>query len=315
MSKVAKVERSELLYSSAVRTTIRPVAWLRAVISVMRCDNGEPRRGCGVIRRSRVSVDWCMANAAFAQRCLAEWKSTQLNSQSWRATANYLPLPTAKSICLLINAQLLKPITIMSEHTIVLASRNKKKTQEVAELLAPAGFRVVPVTDFPDVPEVIEDGDTFAANAAKKATEVAVALGQWVIGEDSGLRVDALNGAPGIYSARYSGEGAIDESNNAKLVAELADVPEAKRGAGYVCSVALSNPAGEVRLAGEGTCRGRIVLEPRGDGGFGYDPYFLIPEFHQTFGQLSALVKHTLSHRARAFATFTPQLKTLAAEF
>ena len=147
----------------------------------------------------------------------------------------------------------------MTERKIVLSSRNKKKIQEVADLLGPAGFVVVPVTEFSDVPEVEEDGDTFAANAAKKATEVAVRLNQWVIGEDSGLKVDALGGAPGIYSARYSGPDATDEKNNAKLIEELADVPEEKRGAGYVCSVALSNPAGEVRIACEGTCRGRIL--------------------------------------------------------
>jgi len=203
----------------------------------------------------------------------------------------------------------------MTARNIVLASRNKKKTQEVSELLATIGFTVIPVTDFPDVPEVEEDGDTFAANAAKKATEVALALNQWVIGEDSGLKVDALKGAPGIYSARFAGPDATDELNNVKLLRELADVPEAKRGAGYVCSVALSNPAGEVKVAAEGTCRGRILSEPHGSGGFGYDPYFLIPEYHQTFGALSPLVKRKLSHRARAFAKFMPLLQNIATEF
>jgi XTP/dITP diphosphohydrolase len=199
--------------------------------------------------------------------------------------------------------------------TIVLASRNVKKTHEVVELLAPAGFTVVPVTEFPNVPEVEEDGDTFPANAAKKATEVAIALGQWVIGEDSGLRVDALNGAPGIYSARYSGPDATDEENNVKLISDLADIPEDRRGAGYVCSVALSNPQGEVKVAVEGTCRGRILSEAHGAGGFGYDPYFLIREFHRTFGELSPLVKRKLSHRARAFARFIPLLQKIADEF
>ena len=203
----------------------------------------------------------------------------------------------------------------MTTRTIVLASRNKKKTQEIADLLATIGFTVVPVTEFPEIPEVEEDGDTFAANAAKKATEVARALNQWVIGEDSGLMVDALKGAPGIYSARYSGEGATDERNNEKLIRELADVPDDKRGAGYLCSVALSNPTGEVRIAAEGTCRGRIQHEPSGSGGFGYDPYFLIPEFHRTFADLSPLVKQKLSHRARAFAKFLPQLLSICHEF
>lgn len=199
--------------------------------------------------------------------------------------------------------------------TIVLASRNQKKAREVAEILAPAGFRVIPVTEFPAVPEVEEDGLTFAANAAKKASEVARHLGQWVIGEDSGLQVDALNGGPGIYSARYSGEGATDEKNNQKLMAELINVPEEKRGAGYLCSVALSSPAGDIRVAFEGTCRGRILREANGAGGFGYDPYFLIPEYHLTFGQLSSVVKHRLSHRARAFAKFVPLLLKIQDEF
>ena len=203
----------------------------------------------------------------------------------------------------------------MSSRTIVLASRNKKKTREVSEILAPAGFTVIPVTDFPDVPEVEEDGLTFAENAAKKASQVALRLNQWVIGEDSGLMVDALNGAPGIYSARYSGPGATDELNNAKLMVDLGPVPDDKRGAGYICSVALSNPQGEIRIACEGTCRGHMLREASGAGGFGYDPYFLIPEYHLTFGQLSSVIKNRLSHRARAFARFIPQLVNICSEF
>ena len=203
----------------------------------------------------------------------------------------------------------------MSFRTIVLASRNKKKTREVSEILAAVGFSVIPVTDFPDIPEVDEDGQTFAENAAKKATQVARQLNQWVIGEDSGLIVDALNGAPGIYSARYSGADATDERNNARLIAELATISDDKRGAGYICSVALSNPQGKIRIACEGTCSGRILREANGEGGFGYDPYFLIPEYHLTFGQLSSVVKHRLSHRARAFAKFIPLLQNICHEF
>lgn len=198
---------------------------------------------------------------------------------------------------------------------IVLASRNKKKTREVSEILLPYGFEVVPVTDFADVPEVVEDGSTFAENAAKKASQTALHLGQWVIGEDSGLMVDALGGAPGIYSARYSGEGATDERNNQKLLSDLCDVPPEKRGAGYLCSVALSDPSGAIRAACEGTCRGRILTEAEGAGGFGYDPYFFVPEYHRTFGLLSAVVKHRISHRARAFARFIPQLVALRPQF
>ncbi len=201
------------------------------------------------------------------------------------------------------------------KYRIVLASRNRSKAGEISALLAPHGFEVVPVSEFADLPEVVEDGESFSENAAKKATEVATAIGQWVIGEDSGLCVDALGGAPGIYSARFSGEDATDERNNDKLLKELTGVPGSKRGAGYVCSIALSDPAGSVRVAVEGTCRGRIIEERRGSGGFGYDPLFLISEFHRTFGELSPVVKQRLSHRARAFARFIPSLLALAGEF
>lgn len=189
---------------------------------------------------------------------------------------------------------------------VVLGSRNRKKSREVAEILAPHGIDLVTIADFPDVKEVIEDGATFADNAAKKASQPALALGRWVIGEDSGLMVDALEGRPGVYSARFSGPGATDESNNAKLMHEMAAVPTEKRTAAYVCSLALADPTGVVRLAAEGRCRGLILGEPRGANGFGYDPYFLIREYHRTFGELPARVKHQISHRARALAAFVP---------
>lgn len=202
----------------------------------------------------------------------------------------------------------------MTEHaslTVVLASRNRKKTGEMSDLLRPLGIQLLCVADFPNVPEVVEDGSTFAENAAKKASQTALAVRQWTIGEDSGLMVDALNGQPGIYSARYSDPGATDERNNAKLQQELARVPPERRGAGYVCSVALSDPTGVICLTAEDRCRGRIINEPRGENGFGYDPYFLIPEYHRTFGELSSTVKQHLSHRARAFAKFIPEMMRL----
>lgn len=197
---------------------------------------------------------------------------------------------------------------------LVVASRNAKKRREIEELLAPHRIEVLSVTDFPDVPEVIEDGETFAANAAKKATQTAQHLNCWVLGEDSGLMVDALGGAPGVYSARYSGEGATDETNNAKLIAALADVPDETRGAQYLCHAAISDPTGTIRLTVEATCRGRMIREPRGSNGFGYDPYFLIPEFHLTFGELSSTVKQHLSHRARAFERLIAPLVRLLQE-
>lgn len=194
---------------------------------------------------------------------------------------------------------------------IVVATRNRKKLGEIADLLGPYGLKVLCVADFPEVPETVEDGETFAENAAKKAVEVARHLGRWAIGEDSGLCVDALGGRPGIYSARFAGEQATDAENNRKLQTELADVPEAKRGAGYVCSVAVADPSGIVRLTEEASCRGRITTESRGTNGFGYDPFFLIPEYHRTFGELPAVVKRHLSHRAKAFERLAPRLAGL----
>ena len=195
--------------------------------------------------------------------------------------------------------------------SLVLASRNRKKSEEIGELLAPHGIEAVSVVQFPDAPEVVEDGQSFGENAVKKASGTAKVLSRWVLGEDSGLRVDALNGAPGIYSARYSGDDATDEKNNQKLVDQLHGIPDEKRTAQYVCHVALADPTGRIRLQVEATCRGRITDKPRGNNGFGYDPYFLIPEYHRTFGELSPLVKQRLSHRSRAFAQFVPRLVKL----
>jgi XTP/dITP diphosphohydrolase len=189
---------------------------------------------------------------------------------------------------------------------VILGSRNRKKSREVAEILAPHGIELVSIAEFPDASEVVEDGATFAENAAKKASQPAQTLGRWVIGEDSGLTVDALGGRPGVYSARFSGPGATDESNNARLVREMAAVPAEKRTAAYVCSLALADPTGAIRLTAEGRCRGLIIDESRGVNGFGYDPYFLIREYHRTFGELPARVKHQISHRARALAKFIP---------
>jgi XTP/dITP diphosphohydrolase len=194
---------------------------------------------------------------------------------------------------------------------LIVASRNSKKIREIGELLIPHGIQVAGISRFPDVPEVVEDGTSFAQNAAKKAAETARRISQWVLGEDSGLEVVALKGAPGIYSARFSGAGATDESNNAKLIHDLAGVPEDRRNARYVCNVAVADPHGKIQLQLEAACHGRITDEPRGTNGFGYDPYFLIPEYHRTFGELSPCVKQHLSHRGRAFERLLPQLVRL----
>ncbi|MEX0586224.1 MAG: non-canonical purine NTP pyrophosphatase [Pirellulales bacterium] len=194
---------------------------------------------------------------------------------------------------------------------VVLGTRNRIKGEELAELLSPIGVRVRTLDEFTESVEVEETGDTFAANARLKATQQAKKLGQWVLGEDSGLSVDALRGAPGVFSARYSGESAADASNNARLLADLAGVPLERRVAHYTCHVALADPTGEVRAEAEAHCRGRIALKPAGTAGFGYDPLFEILEYHQTFGQLGPAVKRVLSHRCRAVAALLPKLREL----
>jgi XTP/dITP diphosphohydrolase len=193
--------------------------------------------------------------------------------------------------------------------TLVLGTRNAKKKQEIVEILGDLGLELADLTQRPAAPEVVEDGDTFEANARKKAVELARAMKQWVLGEDSGLVVPALNGRPGVYSARYAGKQGDDAANNARLLAELAPLPDDRRAAYYVCTAALADPQGEVRAVVEGRCHGVLVREPRGTGGFGYDPLFLIPEYHRTFGELSPTVKHALSHRARALSQLRPGLR------
>jgi XTP/dITP diphosphohydrolase len=194
---------------------------------------------------------------------------------------------------------------------LVLGTGNRKKGVELAELLGPHGFAVATLADFSDAVEVEETGKTFAENAGLKATEQARHLGQWVLGEDSGLLVDALDGEPGVFSARYSGPGATDATNNAHLLAKLGSRPVEKRSARYVCHMTLSDPEGTVRAESEGECRGRIRSEPVGSHGFGYDPLFEVIEYHRTFGQLGSIVKACISHRARAVRQLIPQLVRL----
>ncbi len=192
---------------------------------------------------------------------------------------------------------------------LVIGSRNLKKSEEIIEILGDLGIDLRDLTSWPDAPEVVEDGATFADNARKKAVELARHLGQWVLGEDSGLVVPGLNGRPGVRSARYAGKHGDDAANNARLLAELAPLPDDRRAAYYVCTVALADPSGEVQTVVEGRCHGVITRELRGSGGFGYDPLFLIPEYHRTFGELSPRVKQALSHRARALAQLRPVLR------
>ena len=196
---------------------------------------------------------------------------------------------------------------------LVLATHNLKKGEELRHHMAPFDVEVRTLADFDHTIEVVEDGDSFAANAALKATQQAQHLGQWAVGEDSGLCVDALDGAPGIYSARYSGPDASDESNNLRLLDQLRDVPPERRGAHYVCHMTLSDPSGEIRAESEAICRGRIREAPSGSAGFGYDPLFELEEYHRTFAEMGIAVKSILSHRARAVRLFVPQLFKLVA--
>jgi XTP/dITP diphosphohydrolase len=198
---------------------------------------------------------------------------------------------------------------------LVVGTRNVKKREEILEILGDIVPDLRDLTRYPGAPEVVEDGETFEDNARKKAVELARFLGAWVLGEDSGLVVPALNGRPGVYSARYGGKQGDDAANNARLLAELAPLPDDRRGAHYVCTAALADPAGDVRAFVEGRCHGVIVRAARGAGGFGYDPLFEIPEYHQTFGELSARVKHALSHRARALERLRPDVRRLLSTF
>src|SRR4051794_9453933 len=202
---------------------------------------------------------------------------------------------------------------------LVLATRNKKKGEEMLQLIRPPWepsprlerLVVRTLDDYPGTPEVEEDAETFAGNARKKAVETAQALKTWVVADDSGLAVDALGGAPGVLSARYAGEHGDDEANNRKVLEGLAAVPDDRRGAAFLCALALSDPDGTVRLESQGACRGRIIRAARGENGFGSAPLFLTPESPQPFGELSALVKHQLSHRARPFARLRPELERM----
>lgn len=191
---------------------------------------------------------------------------------------------------------------------LVIATKNKGKVRELADLLSPMGIRVLSLADIPNPPEIVEDGLTFLANAAKKAVTLATMLKKPVMGEDSGLEVDALGGRPGVHSARYSDPGATDERNNDKLLQELSGIPFEKRSARYRSAIAFADQNGLIDVV-EGSCEGLIATERRGTNGFGYDPLFLIPRHQKTFGELPLEVKQTMSHRAEAFRKFLKLLE------
>jgi XTP/dITP diphosphohydrolase len=197
---------------------------------------------------------------------------------------------------------------------LVFATRNRGKLVELRQLLP--GIDVVSVDEAAQrlgvaIGEVVEDADTFAGNAIKKARAVSAATGLPALADDSGLEVDALDGAPGVYSARYAGDAADDAANNAKLLAALAGVAPERRTARFRAVLALADhlgPLGPEAITADGTCEGVILDAPRGTGGFGYDPLFLVPALGQTFAELGVGTKGELSHRARAMREIKPRL-------
>lgn len=180
-----------------------------------------------------------------------------------------------------------------------MATANQGKAAEFAVLLAELDVQIQTLCDYPQIGEIIEDGDTFSANALIKAKTMAKATGLLAIADDSGLEVDVLGGAPGIYSARFAGEEKDDEKNIDKLLGLLAQTPDEDRGAQFCCAIAIVTPE-EEEYTVQGICRGRILRERTGQGGFGYDPVFYVPEYTKTFAQLSMEEKNAISHRGKA---------------
>lgn len=183
---------------------------------------------------------------------------------------------------------------------ILLATNNPGKIEEMRSLLKEFPVTLRGLGEFGEIAEPIEDGTTFEENAALKARYYSLKTGLWSLVDDSGLEVDGLGGAPGIYSARYAGEKASSAERIEKLLKEIEDVSNEGRNARFVSVMALSNPDGEIIHTAEGVCTGEITREPRGIGGFGYDPIFIPSGYTETFGELSAQIKDTISHRSLA---------------
>jgi XTP/dITP diphosphohydrolase len=194
--------------------------------------------------------------------------------------------------------------------TVVIASTNPGKIAEVRRILDGVPLRLVSREEVGGWPEIEETGSTFLANALLKARAVAGFTGRAALADDSGIEVDALDGAPGIHSARFAGPDATDEENNGRLVAALDGIAPEQRTARYRCVVVLVTPEGE-EIAGVGSCEGRIALEPRGSGGFGYDPWFVPEGESRTMAELSAEEKHAISHRGKALRGLAEQLRSL----
>lgn len=186
---------------------------------------------------------------------------------------------------------------------LVVATGNPGKLREMQAYLENSGWEL---TLKPEELEIEETGETFAANACLKASQIAKATGNWAIADDSGLQVDALNGSPGVYSARYA---KTDSERIARILSELGN--EENRQAQFVCAVAIARPDGAIILQSEGICRGEILHAPRGDSGFGYDPIFYVQELQLTFAEMTKELKRSISHRGKAFKALLPQLERI----
>lgn len=182
---------------------------------------------------------------------------------------------------------------------IIIATKNKGKAKEFAELFGPLGFKVKTLLDYPDAPDIEETGKTFTENALLKAQGIAKLYQKIVIADDSGLVIDALNGRPGVYSARYAGEEKNDKANIQKVLSEMKDIPHDKRTAHFHCTLALVQP-GTAPITVDGICEGLILTEKRGNNGFGYDPIFYVPQLDKTMAEMTPEEKNKISHRGNA---------------
>lgn len=201
----------------------------------------------------------------------------------------------------------------MTLKEIIIATKNKGKAKEFEQLFSSKGYQVLTLLDFSDLDDVEETGTTFVENAVLKAETISRELGKMVIADDSGLVVDALDGKPGIFSARYAGEEKSDEANINKVLLELADVPDSKRTARFYCALAVAIPGRETETV-FGTCEGTILRERRGTNGFGYDPIFFVSEKKRAMAELSAEEKNQISHRANALRALKGQIDLVLAK-
>ncbi|MFH1874943.1 MAG: XTP/dITP diphosphatase [Pseudomonadota bacterium] len=191
---------------------------------------------------------------------------------------------------------------------LIIATKNKGKLEEIKDLLQDLDINLTSLLDYPDLPEIIEDGQTFLENARIKASAISQATGKWALGDDSGLVVAALNGEPGINSARYAGSQADHAANNEKLLKEMKDVPKDKRQAYFICTMVLISPDGK-QWDIEEKCHGEIAYDYRGTKGFGFDPLFYLPDYGQTMAELPMKEKNKISHRGKALRHMKEILK------